>query len=901
MGTFFALFSEIFSVPARWGRRWLAARRNSREALDEELRFHIDEAVAAKVDAGMDAREARRAVMAEFGAMEARREEAYRLRPGWLAETMGQDVRYALRGFRRNPGFTAMVIATLALAIGATTAVLSVVDPILFRPLPYTEGERLVSVGLTAPIIPEEFMLGGSYYVWRDNQQAFSAFTSESGVETCNLTERNPAHLGCAWVEGNFLKTLGVRPALGRDFLPEEDRPNGPDVAILSWSFWRSHFGGSAAVLDRLIDIDGRQTRVIGVLPAGFVMPAGEKAEIMLPQALDEAKQRKADPGRVLSAFGRLRPGVNVDAARRSLEPLFQYSLQLAPPAFRKEVHLRVRSVRERQKEGLERPAWVLLAAVLAVLLTACANVASLLLARGVAREREMAVRSALGGTRARLVAQMLIESLLQALAGAAAGWIVAWGLVRVFTAIAPAGLPMRGGSDLSQAHLDLRIAGFTIALAIVCGLVCGLFTAQGRPRALARSLAVRGAEPGAAAWIRRGLVVAQIAISVVLLSASSLLVKSFWNLRSAPLGLSTRGVMAVTLDLVKERYATPASQMDYFLRVEAALRRLPGVTAVGVSDSLPPSGAHHESILNVMQVEGQARSTNGTGGMVAWRSVTPDYFRALDLHVVAGRAFSEEDRGAGQAAAGDGLIVVSRLLAKRLFAGRDPIGARVRPSPAEPYFRVVGVAEDVKNAGLAGGDEPEYYRLRRNGLNAAGWGGPQVFTVASTVSAAVLAPWIRAEIAGIDPAVPLEITPLGDSVKALTAEPRFEAALLGFFACCGLLMAMLGLYGVMAFLVSSRRREIGVRLALGASRGAVLRRMIGEGGRMIGVGGAVGIAAALGAGQLLRGLLYGVSGRDPAVLMAVVGMLTVVALAATLVPARRAMRVHPMEALREE
>lgn len=858
---------------------------------DEEMQFHLDHAIEANLALGMEPGAARRAALTAFGGVEKTREDAWRQHPRWLMETVLQDVRYALRDFRRNAGFTATVIATLALAIGATTAVLSVVDPILFRPLPYFDGGRLVSVGLTAPIIPEEFMLGGSYYVWRDNQKAFSAFTSELGVDACDLTERNPAHLNCAKVEGNFLTALGVPLALGRNFLSEEDRPNGPKVAILSWSLWQSHYGGNADVVNRLIDLDGTPTRVVGVLPRSFEMPTREVADLLLPQALDEAQQRKADPGRVLYVFGRLKPGMSIDAARAALEPLFHYSLSLAPPGFRKEVHLRVRSVRDRQMEGVQRSAWVLLAAVLAVLLIACANVASLLLARGVTREREMAVRSALGGARARLIRQTITESLLQSIAGAVAGWFIAELLVGIFTAIAPANLPL-----LEKAHLDWRIAAFTTMLAMVCGAGFGLLTALRKPRPLAASLAMRAAGSGASAWVRRTLVVAQIAICVVLLSAASLLARSFWNLRNQNPGFSTHGVLAVSVDLVQQRYATAAQQMAFFTRVETTLRRLPGVTAVGISDSLPPSGWHHESIMNVMQIQGQTRSTSGTGGMVAWRSVTPDYFRALGLRVIAGRAFTEADRGGGQEE-----MILSRLLAERLFAGKDPMGARIRPSPADPYFTVVGVADNVKNAGLAGSDEPEYYRLRRNAPDAYNWGRAQVFTVATTLPAAAVAPWVRAEVAEIDAGVPVEMIAVQDSVNKLAAEPRFEAVLIGFFAWCGLLMAVIGLYGVVAFVVSSRTREIGVRVALGATRVAILRLVAWEGGQLILMGGVFGVAAGIAAMQLLRGLLFGVGPGDPVTLIAVTLLMAIAALVAMLIPARRAMRVDPVEALRQE
>ena len=367
--------------------------------------------------------------------------------------------------FRRNPIFAITAIATLALGIGATAAVFSAVDRILFRSLPYAHDERLVSVGLAAPIIPEEFMLGGSYFVWRDNQKPFEAFTSETGVDECDLTEHNPARLRCASVEANFLSTLGVSPIVGRNFLPEEDRPKGPKVALISYGLWLSHYALDPGIVNKLVDIDGNQVRVIGVLPKDFEMPTLQGADVLVPQALDEAAQRKADPGRVMYAFARLKPGVSIEQAEAQLQSVFNYSLNLAPVQFRKEVHLQVRSIRDRQIHDVRLVAWLLLGAVIAVLLIACANVASLLTARAAVREREVAVRSVLGASRGRLIGQALTETLLLALFGAAAGCVLAELLLRVFIAIAPAGIPF-----LAKAHLDLRIVLFTCSLCLLWG-----------------------------------------------------------------------------------------------------------------------------------------------------------------------------------------------------------------------------------------------------------------------------------------------------------------------------------------------------------------------------------------------------------------------------------------------
>jgi putative ABC transport system permease protein len=871
-----------------WLTRWrMFFLRREPDAVDEELRFHLERAVEMRVAAGMTPEEARRLALIEFGGLERAREQCYEQRPGWWLGTVAQDVRYALRGFRRNWVFTVAVIATLAVGIGATTAVFSVVDRILFRALPYAHDDRLVSVGLTAPIAPQEFMLGGSYYEWRDNQKAFDGFTSETGALACDLTERNPARVSCASVEQNFLPTLGVAPLLGRNFLPEEDRPNGPKVALISYGLWLSHYGLDAGILNRLIDIDGKQVRVIGVLPKDFEMPALEDADIIVPQALDEAAERRESPDTVMYAFARLKPGLTIAQAQAALEPVFNYSLNQAPPQFRKEVHLRVRSIRDRQMQDVKLMAWVLMGAVLAVLLIACANVASLLMARAARRERELAVRSVLGASRGRLVRQRLTETLLLSMMGALGGVVLGEIFLRVSIAIAPAGIPF-----LEKAHLDLRIVVFTVVLAAICGALFGVLPALQRPRAA--MLVARSANSGAHALARRCLVVGQIAVSIVLLTGAALLLRSFRNLEEQQTGMKTEGVLAAHIELPSYRYATRQQQMDFFLRVEAGLRRLPGVSAVGMSDSLPPGEDHDEQVYGNIAIGGRPFVPGPTGGMVTRREVTPEYFKALTIPIVRGLGFTEEQRTQNEQ-----YLILSSLLAARLFGEENPIGQHLKPAPDGPWYTVLGVAANVKNSGLTGADEPEFYRLRRS--SADDWNAGDVMVLKTSLPTAGLAPWVRAQIAQIDPTVPVEIETLGESVSKLADRPRFETALLGFFAFCGLLMAVIGLYGVISFVATQRTQEIGVRMALGATRVDILRLIAGEGVRLILLGGIVGLGAALAASQLLKILLFGVGVYDVATYLEVGGVLGMVTLAAILIPARAAMRVEPVVALRYE
>ena len=874
--------------------------RKRRSELDEELQFHVELATEAKVAAGMTAAEARRKALIEFGGVERTREQCHEQRPGWWLGTVLQDVRYSLRGFRRNPAFAVTAIATLALGIGATTAVFSVVDRILFRSLPYAHDDRIVSVGLVQSLERQEFTVGGFFFDWRDNQKPFEAFASQGTMlHACDLVEANPAQLNCIQAQAGYLPLLGISPVLGRNFLPEEDRPNGPRVALISYGLWLDHFNRDPGILNRMIDVDGSQARVVGVLPKGFELPTLQAPDVMLPLALNEGLERKSSPGSPMRTFALLRPGVSIAQAKAEMEPLFVHTQAWIPREIRNDFHLSIRSLRDRETNDVQLTAWILLGSVLAVLLIACANVASLMMARGEARERELAVRSALGASRGRLIRQTLTEAALISTAGAAAGMALAEGLLRIFIAIAPTGIPF-----LNRAGLDLRIAVFTVLVSLTCGMVFGLLPALQKPRSIA--LAARGAKFRKRALLRRSLVVGQIAISLVLLSGAALLLKSFQTMEEQTLGMDTQGVLTARIALPGFRYDTGQKKMEFYLKAEAAMRRLPGIRAVGFSDSVPPGGWNNDERLGGFAPEGRRPTPSaGNGGPVVSRGVTPDYFRALNIPIVLGRNFTEEDRSSSEY-----WVVLSRLLAARLFPGEDPVGKRIQKGQNGIWLTVAGVAENVKNNGLTEQDEPEVYYLRRS--VAQDWGGrapvgevmsraAPVMIVDAALPPKSVAPWVRSQIAAIDPTVPVEIETLDQSVSKLADRPRFETALLGFFAFCGLLMAVIGLYGVIAFVATQRTQEIGVRMALGATRVDILQLIAGEGARLILLGGVLGLSAALAAAQLLKSLLYNVGPHDPAVFAAVALLLAVVALAATLIPARAAMRVEPVVALRYE
>jgi putative ABC transport system permease protein len=874
--------------------RFFFVRRKPDE-LDEELRFHVEQSVERNVTAGMTMDEARRLAMIEFGGVERAREQSFEQRPGWWLGTVEQDVRYALRGFRRNWVFAVAVIATLMVGIGATTAVFSVVDPILFRPLPYAHDDRLVSFGLSQSLEKQEFTVGGFFFEWRDNQKPFESVTFEQGTDECNLTEADPVHLHCGKIAQNFLPTLGMAPELGRNFAPEEDLPKGPQVAMISDGLWLSRFNRDAGVLGKTILIDGHAVRIVGVLPRDFEMPRLQQVDIVRPAQVDIAAQRSANSGigDPMWAFARLKPGVGVAEAKAELQPLYLHTRDWIPPELRMEFNLQVRSIRDRQMQDAYRAAWVLLGAVFVVLLIACANVASLFSARGAARERELAVRSALGASRPRLIRQTLTEAALLSIAGAAAGCVLAEILLRVFIAIAPTGVPF-----LSAARLDLRIVVFTVVVSLLCGALFGILPALQKPRTAV--LAARQAKSGAQALLRRALVAAQIGLCVVLLSGASLLVKSFWNIEQQNLGMQTHDVLMVHVPLNRERY--PSGFLDFYLRAEAAFRGLPGVTAVGMSDSVPPDGDswHNGTRYSELLVPGRTPTPSGVGGTVVTRIVTPGYFRVLGIPIVAGPGFTEEERKQNGK-----LMIVSKTLAARMFPGGDAVGQKVESAQFNPTLvhgpvsTIVGVAADVKNAGLSGQDDPEIYDLGTDTQDT--WGGHHFFELQTSLPATVVTPWIRARVAELDATAPVEISTMTQTVSRLADRPRFETALLGFFACCGLLMAVIGLYGVIAFVATQRTQEIGVRMALGATRGNILRLIAGEGVRLIVIGGALGLGASLVSARLLTSLLFHVGARDPWTYVGVVAVLGVVALAATLVPARAAMKVEPVVALRYE
>jgi len=808
----------------------------------------------------------------------------------WL-ENIRHDARYALRGLWRSPAFSITAILAAALGIGASSAVFSAVDRILFRALPYAGEDRLVSVGMMAPLDSNEFLLAEPYFELRSDPGPFAGVTAfQAGEIATDLTEGEPVRLRALRVEANFFDLFGLHPAAGRAFTREQDRPGGPRVAMISDALWLSRFSRDPRAVGRTLSLDGQPVEIVGVLPKDFAMPTLAHADVLLPLALDESRERS---GRALRAFARLKPGVTLAQAVAMLQPQFRRALETVPPQFRKEVTFRVRPVRDRQLGDARAASFALLGSVLAVLLIACANIASLLLARAVSREREWALRAALGASRGRLMRQTLTESLILSTAGGVAGCGLAWVLLRLFVAIAPAGLPR-----LNEASLDSRALLFTLGAALVSGFLFGMAPAW-RSGAVASPRATLASRGG----LRSALVTLEIAFSMVLLTCGGLLLRSLWNLESVPLGMETSRLVTARFVLGRRNYSRPEQQLAFFNELEQRLSAAPGVEAAAVTDSVPPSGGMRGRPLSTIAVEGQAARPEGTGGMVSWRYVTPGYFAALGIPIVRGRGFEEQDRSVASFA-----VILSESLARRLFPNRDPLGKRILRGPQGQWSTVIGVARDVANLGAAAESWPEFYVLRKHvsDFNFANQEPPEGWRAAAVVARTSLDPRlaessIRSILRALDPELPVEMETMRQRLQEIDQRPRFYALLLSSFAGMGVLIAAVGLFGMLSFLVARRTREIGVRVALGATPARILWMTLASAARWTLGGILLGAVGSLAAARLLRSLLFHVPAADPAAIGGAVAVLCAVALFAAAAPARRAARVDPMVALREE
>jgi len=862
--------------------RW---RRKRESEWQGELDSHLAMRAEWNEAKGLPADDARRAAQRQFGNRLHTLEEvrAVHVRR-WLDDFL-QDARLATRSFRKSPTLAVVATATIAIGVGASTAIFGVVDPLLFRSLPYPNGHQLVSIGYFGPVDNNEFNVVSSYLDWRQQQTVFQDLTSMRPASQCDLLAGDtPLRMTCYSVEANFLRTLGIAPAIGRDFTREDDQPRAHPVALLSFALWQSRYGGDAHVLGQNVTVDEESVEVVGVLPKGFEMPQLGQADIMMPERLDATLPRAANSSSFLRTFARLRKGVSIEQARDRMVPLFQLTTQLdAPKELRSEIRLVVRSLRDRQIHDVKLASWMLFGAVLALLLLVCANVANLLLARAAARRRELAVRAAIGAGRGRLIRQLLTESLVLALAGGLAGCGVAWTMIRVLVSMAPEGL-LRA----DRTGVDGRVLLFALVSSIAAALLFGMAPALERPRAEALAgLRVAGS---VRTLFRRLLVSVQVAISLVLLTGASLFVRSFWKLESQPLGFKTEHLVTASFTLRQQRYRPQQAQSAFFRELETRLKAIPGGGSFAMSDSIPPRGSMGRPYSN-LRIAGHA-PVAANGGMVEFRWVTPGYFRAMDIKILSGRSFEE-----GERASGESPVILSATLARRLFGNENPVGQRIDFEASGRWCPIVGVAADTRNNGLTETD-PEYYRLRMD--NAA----PQrdaVVLFRTSLDPATLARWIKKEVAQVDPSLPVTIEAMEERVGRFREQPRFVTALVALFAGFGVLLAAVGLYGVLSFLVAQQTQEIGVRMALGARPRDIAVQIQRYAAVSTGIGVAAGAACSLAVSRMAKALLFGVTPGDPASLMAGIAVLALTAAVAAWIPSRRAARVDPMVALRYE
>ncbi|HKU26691.1 MAG TPA: ABC transporter permease [Candidatus Sulfotelmatobacter sp.] len=810
-----------------------------------------------------------------------------------------QDFRYALRQLRQKPGFTAVAVITIGLGIGATAGMFSLVDRVLFHSLPYPNEGELASVGVVAPIIDGEFLFAANYLDWRQRQTAFTGFASSTGVSDCDLTENNPVRTTCAAVSSTFLPTFGIEPVLGRNFNRDEDRPNTPKVALLSYELWKDRFATDRGVIGQTISIDGSPTRIVGVLPRDFEFPTLAHAGLLVPEALDESIVQRHVLGPVVRVFGRVKRGGTLAQARAELQPLFRDFVESAPPPFRKSLRLEVRTIRDLQVHDSRRAAWLLLISSLAVLFIGCGNAANLLLGRSVARRQELAVRSALGAGSLRLFRQRFTESIVLSALGGAAGLVLAYLIVRVFVELAPESIP-----HLADARVDARVALVAIVASLISAMLFGTIPALEKPNVRLLGMAARVGFRNER--IRQLLMVGQVWISLMLLMAALLFVRSLQHLQSEPLGINTSNVVTAEFTLGQQKYSQAAQRLAFFEEVEQKVKELPGINSVAVADSLPPAAPARTMPLIALHAQGQPEPApeQGIGGVIGWRAVTPDYFSLLGIPLMRGRAFNESDRSPAAHS-----IIVNQVLAQQLFPDLDAVGKMVqfrtdRDVLSAP-FTVIGVTANVQNQGLGGHISPEYYMVRRHTANDVVFNYPDSQRVSVLVRSALasqsVSEELRSAVASLDPTVPLEVSTMQQSLGKLSERPRFSAALLSLFAFLGMLLTAVGIYGLVALLVSYRTQEIGIRMALGASRSRVVAAMMWRTSLWIAAGTTAGLFTSLILSRWLGSLLYGIRPNDPETLALSAVVLFAIALLGAWIPARRAMKVDPMAALRYE
>jgi putative ABC transport system permease protein len=801
-----------------------------------------------------------------------------------------------------KPGFAAVAVITLALGIGANTAIFSVVNAVLLRPLPFREPGKLVRIYTEFPTMSlKKFWMSPPEFLDIQNEgdswESIGAWTT-SGRNVATSTDE-PVRVTAAIVTRGLLESLGVQPAVGRNFTPEEVQNDGPPTALISDGLWRRAFGKQTDIIGKQIQINSQPTTVVGVMPPGFVFPPGsnDAAEVWVPLQIDPA-----NPGNRGSHFlyviGRLKPNVKVEQARSEMESLMtgwraqNRAMHLPDP----ERHPILMVPLHEDVVGAARPAvLMLLGAVAFVLLIACVNVANLLLARAESRRREFSIRLALGAGRNRLLRQFLAEGMILVVLGAAAGIGLAKVGLQLVLAAAPDSIPRT-----AEIGIDPTVLAFTLGVSILSIIVFAMAPlVQMRDRDLATTLRGSGQRTsggGGSHRLRKTLVIAEIALAVIPVVGSGLMIRAFWKLRAVDVGFDARGVTAFSLQLPGLRYQNP-DRLRFVTQLEERLSGIPGIKSASFASGLPPLRPINANDTDIEDYQGTPDTP--AENVDYWNTVNQDYFKAMGIRTLEGRTFEPSDRNDSA----QKVMVINQSMARRFWQG-SPIGRRVNPAFANPpvWFTVVGVVEDAKNLGVDKPAGTELYFLLPQTL-ATGISTRMSFVVRSEgASASAIASSIRSTVAELDQSVPIfQLQTMGDLVAGSLVRPRFLSLLLGAFSAIALSLASVGIYGVMAYSVTQRTQEIGVRVALGATTRNVLAMVVGEGLKMTVIGLAVGLTGALALTRLMASLLFEVSATDPFTFATVGIGLSVVGLLACFLPARRAAKVDPMVALRYE
>ncbi len=814
-----------------------------------------------------------------------------------LMDTLRKDLLYAFRSLWKNPGYTLVTVLTLALGIGANAAIFSVINGVLLKPLSYPRPERLVFVTSQFPGLGfDQFWVSAPEFLeFRERNRSFEDVGAYRAGAVNLGTEDQPRRVTSAVVTSELMPVLGIQPQRGRVFTRADTLPGAEDVGVLSDEIWDSAFGRDETVIGRIVRIDGAPTRIVGVMPPGYDVH-DQKVRVWLPLTLDPA-----NPGgrgnHFLYLVGRLKDGVTMRQAAADVETMLEQWPTLNPKTHvpnQKQHRLRLDGLQDDLVGGIQRSLWVLQGAVGFVLLIACANLANLLLARAESRQKEFAVRAALGASRWRLLRQFLTEGILLALIGGAVGASAGFAGLRAMIAANPESLPRA-----AEIGLDPGVLLFTVLISIATGVVFGLAPLlQLRERVVSVSLKEGGHRTtGARTRLRNMLVMTEIALAVVLVIGAGLLLRSFWNLTHVDAGFKRTQLTTFGLVLPGAVYREPQARLDFFQRLTSQLRDVPGVTSTAAMTGLPPQRLVNASDTDI---EGYTSPPEGPFENVDYyQTVTLDYLTAMGIPVVDGRDFSLADVSGGAVA------LINETLARTFFGDQSPVGRRIRPGFNDqiPWFTIIGVVRDVKQGGVGSRTGTELYFLAEQlpRLRNQAPGNMNV-VLRSSLPVDSLAPHIRRVVQEMDPTLPIvRLRTMDDVFGEAVSRPRLLALLLGLFAALALALAAVGTYGILAYTVSQRRKEIGIHMALGATRATVLGMILGQGVRITAIGLVAGTIAALMLTRLLQTQLFNVKPTDPLTMTAVALFITVVAIIACYLPASRASRVDPMVVLRDE